>query len=442
MAVLTATLDRGVKLARFLQVAPGAGRRRRNAFATVRLVTARALLMADRGRGELLRVASAAERWLDRLVGRWPVTRGTFAVAAIFGSVRRFDGVTAGAELATSDGGKAVGLMAVRAIEARSMNAVIARRDLGVARRAKGGLHVHVARMGRMARDARLLSVVHHVHLRVAPLARSSRLLRCMRLVAARALGVNRRRRGDERRFDAVTAHAHASRLGDEVMRLVAGEARVVVRRLRPGRPLVARSARLQRRFRRLVRAVAILATLALGMGGVRKGPFVVARCAVLRRDGRRGVWVMAIVALDGCVLRHPGMRPLRLRMAAETCRGRLRGEGVARETPGRMLPARMRVRRLCTVAAGAHARPWVREAARFETVAVPADHRPFPDVLLVPCTRTKLGPRRRNDLRRGRLRPLRNDAKESEKTAGNEKEHGGDETEDRLPRRGHHPPP
>ena len=173
--------------------------------------------------------------------------------------------------------------------------------------------------------------------------------------MAARASAVDGHRCRDERRFDAVAAHAHAPSLRDEIVGLVAAEARVVVRRFRARGPLVARTAGLHRRLGRLVRVVAILATLALGVVSVGECPFVVTGRAILRCDGGGGVRVVAIAAVDGCMLRDLRVRSLRFSVATETGGGVARGKRVAGEATRRMLSPGMGVRGLLGMAARAY---------------------------------------------------------------------------------------
>ncbi len=87
-----------------------------------------------------------------------------------------------------------------------------------------------------MATDARRLAIVRDVHLLVTNLARAFGLRGRVRRVTARASGVRRHRRGEQRRLGTVAPEADLAALGHEVVRLVTSEARVMARRLRSSR--------------------------------------------------------------------------------------------------------------------------------------------------------------------------------------------------------------
>jgi hypothetical protein len=223
---------------------------------------------------------------------------------------------------------------------------------------------------------------------------------------------------------------------------LVAAQARIVVRRFRSRRGSVARRARLTRRLRRLVGAMAILTIVALRMRRVREGPLFVARRACLGRRWGRRMRVVTFVARDAGVLRDRDVRALRLGVALDARWSLARSERVTRQAIGLGLAARVRVVGLLPVAAAADSRAWVREPAGLLPVTIIASDRRFADVLRMASARAKLGPRLGHGSARHRLGSLRHLAEEGQKPARDQEEHRRGVSEEGFSPRTHHAPP
>ena len=245
----------------------------------------------------LLRVTCPAERCLVHRLRKvvWRMARGARGAAAVGRRVCRRDA-----------------LVAARTI-GRHFARIAMRR---VARRARGS-----SRDGAQRRHGRM----RRVNRAVAADARGRRSGGRVRRVAAQTFCVGGDGHRRERRLDAV---APGARLlgGDEVVRLVTRQARVVVRGLGPRWRRVTPRARGRRLRRRCVARVAVEASLAVGVIGVRGRQLRVTAGAVLRRDRGLAMGSVAIGARRRCV--NTGdrrLRSLRIRMAGDARRRRRR---------------------------------------------------------------------------------------------------------------------
>jgi hypothetical protein len=310
MARLAPGLEIGVQDLRLVLVTARAVRRVGESLAAMRIVAERALLVPGRCAGRLLRVTTAARGRRRGLVRRGSVARRAVGVTPEGRNAGALGAVAFRAEGELRSGRRErVRLVALHAEQALSVRAAIAGRHFGMARRARARLGVGVVSVGHVARDAGILVSMIDVNLGVAAATRRRRGPRCVRRVARGALRVRHRlfgcQRGQQRRLGAVAADADSRGLRDEVVRLVAGEARVVPSRLGTCRVLVTSGAGRARSTGGVVRFVAIEAVLAVFVLSVRERSLVVTIDAGFHRDRRRFVRVMARLALGRPVGRY-----------------------------------------------------------------------------------------------------------------------------------------
>jgi hypothetical protein len=250
--------------------------------------------------------------------------------------------------------------------------------------------------MGLMARDARSLFSVGHVDIGMAPDARCGRVFGRVRHVAAGAYRVRRRRFRRESDLLAMTADARGLPTGDEVVRLMAADARFVAAGRGPGGLDVTRRARIERRKRGVMAAMAIEAARRVRMRCVLRRSLAMAARAIGHDDRRRLVDLVALGALERRVPHHGMALALGLGVAADARRlGKIGRERVARQTRGRRRPEAASVRDggLLGVAVAAHGRSRVLEPVALEVVAGAACDIGLSDVSLMSRARSKLSP-------------------------------------------------
>jgi len=195
MAGLATGLDVGVQHLALALVTASAGGGFWQSSTGVRLVARRALLVSRGGGHRLLGVARGAGRGRRGSMSRAPVARATVRVTAILRNQRALGGMTTGAKRKPrSRSWKRVRNMAVGTQKPLAVRVIVGRSHLRVAGRASVGLGGRVLTMGNMAADARVLTSMIHVNLRMAVLARSGGRVWRVRHVAARALRVRRGR--------------------------------------------------------------------------------------------------------------------------------------------------------------------------------------------------------------------------------------------------------
>ena len=168
-----------------------------------------------------------------------------------------------------------------------------------------------------MARDARSFFPVGDVDIGVAPDARRGRVSRRMGHVAACAYGVGWRRLRGEGDLLAMTADARRLPTGDEVVRLMAADARFMAGWMSLGGLGVTRSARIERSDRRVMSAMAIQAARGARVTCVLRRSLDVAARAIGRDDRRRLMDLVALGALERRVSDHGMALALGLGVAA-----------------------------------------------------------------------------------------------------------------------------
>jgi hypothetical protein len=280
-----------------------------------------------------------------------------------------------------------------------------------------------------MARDAGVLALMIDTNLRVAAQARGCGGRRRVGSVTARASCVRHRlwrhEGRQERRFRPMTPDANPRPVRDELVRLVATEARIVARRFRPCRLFVARRASLARGRGRRVGLVAIEAILAPFVLGVGEGLLFVTIGAGLRRDRRGLVGMVARLALRRAMGRHGGHERLRFGVATDARRGgSSRGKRVTHQAVGLLLPPLVRVPRFLVVTAQTDTGAGIGKTAGSVVVAILAHDGSFAHVLLVTGARSVLGPRRGYRLRWHARRPMGYDAHQT-RDGAREHRHG-----------------
>lgn len=171
-----------------------------------------------------------------------------------------------------------------------------------------------------------------HVDIGMTPDARRGCVSRRVGHVAAGAHGVCRRRFCGEGDLLAMTADARRLPTGDEVVRLMAADARFMAGWMSLGGLGVTRSARIERSNRGVMAAMAIEAARGARVTCVLGSPLDVAARAIGHDDRRRFMDLVALGALERCVSDHGMALALGLGMAANArWFWSIRREGVAR---------------------------------------------------------------------------------------------------------------
>lgn len=375
------------------------------ARAGVRVVALRAHLVTRGSGSALLRVARRAKRSARRMVGVGAVTLRAIGVACVRRNECALARVAIAAESRCARGrSEIVRKVTRRAPRCAAVRSRVRRRHARMTRRAfaRDCSRVAVWRVARRAR-ARGHHGVRRVRGRVARRAGRCCLRGVVRRVAAQAIVVHRRSLRRERRLCAVASNARLLRARDEVVWLVARQARVVARGLRPRRRRVTARARRLCSCANGVSGVAVEAAPRPDVIGVRRRELGVARRAVLRRDGRVGVRRVAVRARDARVNADGGVRASRARVTRNARRGRRRRECVTGQAIMlRALDAEgVRARRLRRVAFRAARDIRLCEAMRRDVVTRRARNPVFLDVSVVSLARAKLLPLRWDELRR-----------------------------------------
>jgi hypothetical protein len=170
------------------------------------------------------------------------------------------------------------------------------------------------------------------VDIGMTPDARCGRVSRRVRHVAAGAHGVCRRRFRSEGDLLAMTADARRLPTGDEVVRLMAADARFMAGWMSLGGLGVTGRACIERSNRRVMAAMAIQAARGARVAGVLRRSLDVAAHAIGRDDRRRLMDLVALGALERRVSDHGMALALGLGVAANARRfWSIRREGVAR---------------------------------------------------------------------------------------------------------------
>jgi hypothetical protein len=402
----------GVQDLRLVLVAPGARRGLLDERPFVGLVAAKTFLVTGRRARSFLGMAGAASRRGRWAVGRSPMARCAIGVTAVVPHACAFHSVAIDAKREL--GGRrreVVRPVALNAGDASLVRTPVGRCDRCMTTAARACLDGRIGAVGHVARNAGILTAVIDVNLRVAGLARGRSKHRRVRHVAARAKRVRYGRRrqhgGKERGFGPVAADAE---LGREIVRLVAGKARIVSRWFRPSRLFMARRTALARSLGRPVRLVTVEAILAAGMLSVRKRPLFVTIRAGPYRDRGCFVGVVARLALCRAMGRHSSNERLRLGVATDASRSGAPGsKHVAHETIGFLLAPLVRVPGFLVVTTQTDAGARIDKPGVDVVVAILAHHRSFTHVLLVTETRAVLGPRSGYPFRRQARRSTRN---------------------------------
>ncbi len=374
----------------------------RAACTGVSVMTGRALLVALRRARLLLRVARGARGRESGPVRVRPVTVRAVGVARVRAHERLLARVTRPAEGGTVRRGREVVRRVARgACRAARVGRRVSGRDRPVAGGAFGRdlVWIAVRRMARRAHARRRDGAeccdcrVTRVDPTVAIAARRRGLRRRVRRMAAETLGVRRDRLRSERGLHAVAPDAR--RLGrDEVVRLVAREARIMVRGLRQAGGRVALRARGRRTSRRGVAGVTVETSLAVRVIGVGGRELLVAARAILWGDRRLLVGAMAVGTRRRRVDADRRVRPFGARVTRDARRRLLRGKRVTREAiTGGLRIERMRVCLFGLVTPQAWRDPRVLEPDPLVVVALLARDGVLVDVGFVPGARAKLLP-------------------------------------------------
>ena len=408
VARLAAALHAFVRPVGFARMA-GSARRLRQGRPPMRFVAARTLLMSRWGGRLLLRMALATSRRRHRVMRRGPVARSAIGVPRTRGR----QGGLLEVAFCTKSGllrwGHVMACVATDACRCTLVSCRIDERDAAVTGRARGDFGVGRA-VRHVAARARVLAGADDLHVGVAACARVSSRPGRVRSMAARA---HRMRRGDgcgQRRLCLVAANASTCAARNEVVRLVAIDARIVAGRLWTAGLCMARRARVDRTDRGGMRRVAIETFFRPCMLRVDRRPLLVARVAALRPGKGLGVHRVALRAIDSGVRVDWRKRACRLTMASDA-RGRrlVGGEGMARnavDSCARCAFAWMSMRRFGRMTSRARRASGILEPVSLNVMAIVARRLAPPDVRLVAGTCSVSGPRGRNESRRRRGRP------------------------------------
>ncbi len=285
MARLAASRDGRVRAGGLVRVT---GRASREGLPCMRLVTADAALVAGGRRLLLGGVAGAARhrrRW--RMGHLRAMTGPAIGVTRVCRDECGLARVAIPAKGLLAQPREVMRLVAPLARDASGVGGGIEHGDLRVAARARDRDDRGVIAVRGVAGAAGFLGSMFDLDVLVAADARGRSPGRIMRRVAACTDRVGRRHVRGQRRLLAVAADASLLATRHEVVGLMATDARVVTRRMRPRGLSVARRACNRGGCRRPVRAVTVETPLRAGVLAVLRRALVVAARTISRDDGR-----------------------------------------------------------------------------------------------------------------------------------------------------------
>ena len=347
-------------------------------------------------------------------------------------------GVTTCAKFTAGRRRKGVRPVTAGARLAARVGAVVGRRNRLMARRTRGSFERRVRRVRTVTIDASFGAPVNGSDVAVTSTTSGRSFTGSVRRVTIGAGPVARDDLTHQRGFGSMAPNAEASASGDEVVRLVTGEAAVMTGGFRSTWLLVAGGTSCKRGFGGSVGAMAVEAILSAGMRRVVRRPLLVTTLAG-RRLQRFGL-VRAVTSGARCYAVLDDGREFTLRSAVTIAARRSRAgcERVARKATRVGGTARVTVRRFVLVTAPANRHARVREASAVEIVTILADDRCTTHVRFMTCAGSILCPRRWHGDRSDFDRPPGKHAKESGDARGDERQEAGQCRQDRPTSRTH----